>query len=179
MFKRFKRYVNNLSYKQTERLILGICLAVALLMLLFPIFNWDIISNKDFFDTFFVIFLTGFLIPVAVGCILYFALNAEAKKLDEESTAEKKELENIFTNSNSTAKLIVSESTENFPRDIVLFYLEQKGAQFWIEVENSEESDKINAKIYITDKDNPGEKIVYPDTITNPLYVKSHFEIEN
>lgn len=173
MLKKIKRYLDNLSYKETKRLILVICLAVDLLVVLFVIFNRNNFSG-EFVTTFAIVFYSTLIL----GSILYIALNCAGKKTDERIKVEKQEFENLFTNSNNTAKLIVSESTEYFPKDIVLFYLEQKGTQFWIETENSEKSNEISAKIYITDKDNPGEKIVYPDTITNPLYVKSHFKFE-
>ena len=85
-------------------------------------------------------------------------------------------MKQILINSDNDVEIIPNITQEYFPKDILLFYLEQKGIQFWI---TSEDSSDFNFTIYITDNDNPEKKFIYPNTIQNPLYVLSHFKFKN
>lgn len=152
MLKKFKRYIDNLSYKKTEYFILYFCIMISLLLLFFLLFSQDISTRESLF----IIFFGMFIIPVLVGSFLHMVLNCDNKRKKEEIELKNKELKDLLINSDNFSELIVSNSTEYFPKDIVLFYLEQ---------------------IYITDKDIKENKIVYPHIIKNPLYIKSHFEI--
>lgn len=179
MIKKFKRYVNNLSFKQTEHLIFCICFALAFFAILFLIINWNNYSGREPGEQILMVFLVIFSIPICAGLSLFILFDVDTKRINEEFEKEKKELQNVFTLSDNTVELAVSDSTKYFPKDIVLFYLEQKGVQVWFESEKCEEIDEIKGKIYITDKDNPDKKIEYPYKITNPLYLKSNFELKN
>lgn len=181
MIKKIKRYINSLNYKQAQHLIFSICFVLSFLNALYLFLNWNNLKfqNPQTLTPLFAIFIQVFLLPICIAFLLFLFWDVDSKRIDEKCEGEKKELENIFTSSNNTVELTVSDSTEFFPKDIILFYLEQKGTQFWIEFEKSENNKDINAKIYITDKDNPDKKIVYPDAVTNSLYIRSHFELKN
>lgn len=169
MIKKAKRFIDNLSSKQTYQLICCICVLVTLLISLLCI-----VKKIDFV----VILITVFAIPYFLYYPLSFIFNLFEKEMDEELKRNRIELEKFLTDSNGTIKLSISDSTTEFPKELILFYLEQKGSEFYFELMESNKDDTPIGKIFITDKDNPDKKIEYPEPITQPYNLKDFFEFK-
>ncbi len=176
MIKKFKRYISNLSYKGAINFIVRICSVIGLISIFSIILKWKTsFSNMDAFDLVAYILIAVFLVPFLLGLFLFVILGVPLKEDKAYKDAIEK-LKQILINSDNDVEIIPNITQEYFPKDILLFYLEQKGIQFWI---TSEDSSDFNFTIYITDNDNPEKKFIYPNTIQNPLYVLSHFKFKN
>ena len=150
MIKKLKRYILRLNYKKAVHLIVRICFVIGLILLLPIILNLKrLLSNMEVFELATYILIAVFLMPLSIGILLYLILGVPLK-IDEDYKEGVEELKNIFINSNNTTEIIPENSQEHFPKDIFLFYIEQKGVQLWVRYEDS---DEFNATIYITDKD--------------------------
>lgn len=173
MVKKIKRYIIDLNYKKALHISVSLGLIVELISICLIISGWKIVlfrSGIYYLVEWILLSLIAF--PTLLGLIFFLLLGGPFKKSSEE-------VKKTFTNFDNPTELILKNTQEYFPKEIILFYLEQKGTQFWLETKESEESHDVDCKIYITDKDNPDKKIEYPEKITNLLYLKSHFELKN
>lgn len=171
MIKKIKRYIKNLNYKQTIYFIFIIYLVFELLTVLSISLNLNIFA----YCSLEIKFTLLLILPMTIFLILSILFDIPGKKVDEEFEKKRKELEDLLTTSNGKVKLTISNFTPYFPKDIILFYLEKKGTQFYLE---TAEDDENIYKIYITDKENPNKKIEYPYKITDSVYLKNHFVIK-
>lgn len=173
MVKKIKRYIIDLNYKKALHISVSLGLIVELISICLIISGWKIVLFRSGIYYLVVwILLSLIVFPTLLGLIFFLLLGGPFKKSSEEA-------KKTFTNFDNPTELIPKNTQEYFPKEIILFYLEQKGTQFWLETKESEESHDVDCKIYITDKDNPDKKIEYPEKITNLLYLKSHFELKN
>lgn len=180
MIKKIKRYIINLNYKKSLHISVSIGLIVELISICFIISGWKILLFRSgIYDLVEWILLSLIVLPTLSGFIFFLLLGGPFKKSSEEYEKKVEEAKKTFTNFDNQTENIPKNTQEYFPKEIILFYLAQKGTQFWLETKESEESNDVNCKIYITDKDNPDKKIEYPEEITNLIYLNSHFELKN
>lgn len=175
MIKKIQRYIDTLSYQKTMHIIFIISIISSFLLgIIITLFFGSIMFKLDVlaFWGFSILFSMFFPLPL-ISCLK--DLFGTKSKFLKEATQK---LNNLVIDSNNSLELVIKDFEEEYyPVDLIIFYLNQKGTRFWLELEKNEKTGETKNKICITDNDNPDQKIEYHDISTS--YVTSHFEFKN
>ena len=96
-------------------------------------------------------------------------------------------LKNAAKSSNDRIFEVIPFRNNEFIMEVINFYREQKNIynyeekelRFWLQVEEViEDVSNIEVKLYITDKDNPNKKILFPLNSHRASYILRTFKIK-
>lgn len=190
MIKKFKRYIYELTYEESMKILIGISIIIILLIT-------DLVTSTSFFthivqyDTFLAIL---FLLATSVVwlsliiVLLYFCIfRIYAKKIIKHDVEATSILKNAAKSSNDRIFEIIPYNNNDFIMEVINFYrekkniynYEEKNLRFWLKVEDVvDDVSNIKIKLYITDKDSPNEKICFPLGHRRPFYILKSFKIK-
>lgn len=191
MIKKFKRYIYGLTYEESMKILIGICIIIALLITdLFTSTSYftHIMQSDNFLEILFLLLVSlGTLLLVIILLLYFYILNIFEKKLIKQDMEATSILKNAAKSSNHRIFEVIPYNNNQFIMEVINFYREQKNIynyeekdlRFWLYVEEViEDVSNIKIKLYITDKDNPNQKIYFPLDHLRPFYILKNFKIK-
>lgn len=189
MIKKIKRYIYGLTYKESMKILIGICIIMTILITEF-VTNTSTFARMVHYDIFLALLYILSIIGASFSVIilpLYFGIifNKKLIKQDIEATSI---LKNAAKSSNDKIFEVIPYRNNDFIMEVINFYREQKNIynyeekeiRFWIQLEESIEDavGYMKVNLYISDKDNPNKKILFPLNSPRPYYILKNFKIK-